>query len=93
MAVDISNKHHSAIFPIELPSWFIRLFTKENDIVLEPFVGSGTSAVAAVLHKRKYIGIELKSEYSKEATKNINEVNKLHITSFPPNHHTYKYYH
>jgi site-specific DNA-methyltransferase (adenine-specific) len=76
-AVDTSNKNHSAVFPIELPSWFIRLFTKENDIVLDPFVGSGTSAVAAALHKRKYIGIELKSEYSKEATKNVNEATKL----------------
>ena len=76
-AVDTSNKNHSAIFPIELPSWFIRLFTQENDVVLDPFIGSGTTAVAATLHKRKYIGIELKSEYYEEAKKNIIEVNKV----------------
>ena len=77
MAVDVSNKNHSAIFPIELPSWFIRLFTKENDVILDPFLGSGTTAVAAKMHGRQYIGIELKKEYFKEATKNINEVKKM----------------
>jgi len=76
-AVDSSNKSHSAVFPIELPSWFIRLFTKEGDLVLDPFLGSGTTAVASILHKRKYIGIELKSEYFKEASKNIKEAKNL----------------
>lgn len=73
-AVDVSSKNHSAIFPIELPSWFIRLFTKENDIVLDPFLGSGTTAVAAYLNGRKYVGIELKKEYYDEALKNVTEV-------------------
>ncbi len=76
-AVDSSHKNHSAIFPIELPSWFIRLFTKEGDVVLDPFLGSGTSAVAATMHKRKYLGIELKKEYFAEAEKNITEAKKL----------------
>ena len=76
-AVDVSSKNHSAIFPIELPSWFIRLFTKENDIVLDPFIGSGTTAVAATLLCRNYIGIELKKEYFIEANKNISEVDKV----------------
>lgn len=76
-AVDTSNKNHSAIYPIELPSWFIRLFTKENDVVLDPFLGSGTTAVAATMHGRKYIGIELKKEYFDEASKNVSEVKKV----------------
>jgi len=76
-AVDVSNKNHSAIFPIELPSWFIKLFTKENDIILDPFIGSGTTAVAATLLGRKYIGVELKEEYFQEAQKNVTEVTKV----------------
>lgn len=76
-SADNSNKNHSAIFPIELPSWFIRLFTMENDIILDPFLGSGTTAVAAFLNNRRYLGIELKKEYFDEAKKNINEVKEL----------------
>jgi len=76
-AADTSHKNHSAIFPIELPTWFIYLFSKEGDVVLDPFLGSGTSAVAAILHGRKYIGIELKKEYFEEAQKNIDEVNRI----------------
>jgi len=69
-----SKKNHSAIFPIELPSWFIHLFTKEGDVVLDPFIGSGSTAVAALLNHRNYLGTEIQSEYVKEATKNIREV-------------------
>jgi len=71
-----SKKNHSAVFPIELPSWFMRLFSKEENIVLDPFMGSGSTAVAALLHRRNYLGIEVRSEYIKEANKNIREVKK-----------------
>ncbi len=63
MATECSNKEHSAAFPLELPSWFIKLFTQETDVVLDPFMGSGTTAIAAHKLNRKYIGIELMREY------------------------------
>ena len=46
-ATESSNQRHSAVFPIKLPTWFIRLFTRSGDTVLDPFVGSGTTALAA----------------------------------------------
>src|SRR3990167_210957 len=45
MATESSNKNHSAVFPKELPSWFIKLFTKPCDVILDPFLGSGTTSI------------------------------------------------
>ena len=73
MATETSNKNHSAVFPKELPTWFIKLFTKKGDIVLDPFLGSGTTSIAAFELDRNSIGIELKEEYYKLAIKNINK--------------------
>lgn len=63
LATECGNKNHSATFPLELPSWFIKLFTKTGDLVLDPFIGSGTTALAAVKLGRHYIGIDKASEY------------------------------
>ncbi|HVP17249.1 MAG TPA: site-specific DNA-methyltransferase [candidate division Zixibacteria bacterium] len=63
LATECSNRNHSAAFPIALPSWFIKLFTKEGDVVLDPFIGVGTTALACINLKRRYIGIELEKEY------------------------------
>ena len=63
MATECSNRNHSAVFPIDLPKWFIRLFTQSGDVVLDPFVGSGTTAVAAAQTGRCYVGIEINPEY------------------------------
>ncbi len=63
LATECGNRNHSATFPAELPSWFIRLFTRPGDVVLDPFVGSGTTAVAAKQLDRHFIGIELRPEY------------------------------
>jgi DNA modification methylase len=54
-----TNQGHSAAFPLTLPEWFIRLFTKPGDVVLDPFCGSGTTALAAKRLGRHWIGIEL----------------------------------
>src|SRR3989338_6844649 len=58
-----NNKNHSAAFPEELPEWFIRLFTKKCDKVLDPFLGSGTTVEVAQRMERNSIGIEIIPEY------------------------------
>lgn len=58
-----NNKNHSAAFPEELPEWFIKLFTQENDWVLDPFLGSGTTSEVAQRMRRNSIGIEIIPEY------------------------------
>jgi len=63
LATECSNRNHSAVFPLELPTWFIKVFTAPGDIVLDPFIGSGTTAVAAIQLGRKYVGIDTELEY------------------------------
>lgn len=74
LATESSNKNHSAAFPVALPEWFIKLFTKEGDIVLDPFVGSGTTAVAAKMNDRSYIGIDISSEFCSIAEKRLRQI-------------------
>ncbi len=62
-ATECANRNHSATFPVSLPSWFIKLFTQEGDLVLDPFIGSGTTALACIELNRHYLGIELMNEY------------------------------
>jgi len=82
LATEVSNKAHSAVFPIELPMWFIKLFTKSGDVVLDPFLGSGTAARASVRLNRKYIGIEMLPEYIDVARKNL-EAEQPHLFEKP----------
>ena len=65
------NDIHSAMFPIELASRVVRLYSDPGDIVLDPFIGSGTTAIAAKLSGRHYIGIDKLKKYVDIATKNI----------------------
>jgi len=66
LATECNNKNHSAAFPRELPEWFIKLFTQENDTVLDPFMGSGTTIEVANRMKRNAIGIEIVPAYYEE---------------------------
>lgn len=63
MATECGNRSHSAVFPEALPEWFIKLFTEENDCVLDPFMGSGTTLRVAHRLNRNSIGIEVLQEY------------------------------
>lgn len=54
---------HPAPFPIELPHRLINLYTYEEDVVLDPFCGSGTTCIAAIQNNRNYIGYDIVEEY------------------------------
>ena len=65
---------HPAPFPVDLPLNCIKLYTFENDIVIDPFMGSGTTAVAALLSNRRFVGYEIDPDYIKIAEKRIEEI-------------------
>jgi DNA modification methylase len=64
---------HPAPFPVELPRRLIQLYTFDNEIVLDPFMGSGQTAIAAVKSGRHYIGYEIDEKYISLANKRIQE--------------------
>ena len=64
---------HPAPYPVELVERFIKLYTYKDDLVLAPFIGSGTSAIGAINLNRNYIGYETKEEYTELAQKRIKE--------------------
>jgi len=74
MSTECFNRSHSAAFPIPLPTWFIKLFTKIGDMVLDPFIGSGTTAVAATQLGRRYVGIEINEEYCQIAKERLRHI-------------------
>jgi modification methylase len=59
--------NHPAPFPEELPYRLIQLYSFKDDIILDPFMGSGTTAVAAIKSKRNFLGFEISEEYKKNA--------------------------
>lgn len=69
-----ANDIHQAMFPIELAYRVIKLYTDEGDIVLDPFIGSGTTALAAIESRRQYIGIELFENYANLARERVKSV-------------------
>lgn len=74
----IKGCRHPAIYPLYIIKELIKLLSKEDDIVLDPFMGSGTTAVAAKELNRRYIGIEINGEYCKYARERlINSHNKI----------------
>ncbi len=68
-----TNSDHPASFPLELSDTVIKLFSFENDIILDPFAGSGTTLVSAKNLKRSYIGIEISQDYCQLASKRLSQ--------------------
>ena len=63
LATECNNKNHSAAFPEALPEWFIKLFTRPGDTVMDPFMGAGTTNIVAARMRRNSIGMEVLPEY------------------------------
>lgn len=63
LTTDNTNHKHPATFPITLPAFFIKLLTDENDLIYDPFMGSGSTLVASKTLNRNYIGTDIVSEY------------------------------
>ena len=59
----IQINNHATVKPVKLMSYLITLGSQKGDIILDPFLGSGTTAIAAVLTDRKYLGMEINKEY------------------------------
>jgi DNA modification methylase len=71
---------HPAPFPVELPYRLIQLYTFEGEIVLDPFMGSGQTAIAALKTRRHYVGYDINEEYTKLAERRIKEFS-LHFNT------------
>jgi site-specific DNA-methyltransferase (adenine-specific) len=79
-----SNDDHEAKFPIELPTRIIKMLSEPGDVILDCFLGSGTTAIAALMEQRNFIGIELNPEYVELAKKRIHQETGL-FTKIPQN--------
>ena len=95
MATECSNVNHSAAFPITLPAWFMKLFSGKGDVVLDPFMGSGSTAIAALELGRHYVGIEIEPRYYKEALSRIKahkaKPQKVLLEEYFPSADTYEW--
>jgi len=72
----LNKNNHPTVKPIALMEYLIKLVTRENAIVLDTFIGSGTTAIACIKLNRKFIGIEKEEEYVKIAKARINHFSK-----------------
>jgi site-specific DNA-methyltransferase (adenine-specific)/modification methylase len=66
-----SIEGHGATMPIDMARYFIEYFSKENDLVYDPFMGTGTTAIASILQKRNFIGSEITQDYIDLSNKRI----------------------
>ena len=74
---------HPCQFPVALPQRFVRALTQRGDLVLDPFMGSGTTGVAAAMEKRSFVGAEVKADYVEIARQRIQDA-QLGVASVRP---------
>lgn len=74
-SVKSNEQIHPTQKPVELFEWLIKTYSDENEIILDNCMGSGTTAVAAILNNRKFIGFELETEYIELANKRLDSIN------------------
>ncbi len=74
LPTETGNRNHSATFPRALPEWFMKLFTREGDWVLDPFIGCGTTGEIAQKLRRNSVGIDIIPEYVKHAKEKVSEL-------------------
>lgn len=67
----MAKKGHGASFPEKLAGRFIRLYSNQGDLIFDPFIGSGTTAIAAIQNERHFFGCDSNEEYVKMAQARI----------------------
>lgn len=75
-----ARNFHPTVKPVDLMRWLVRLITPTNGVVLDPFMGSGTTGMASVYEQRRFIGIEREADYMNIAQRRIREVAPLFST-------------
>ena len=70
------NRDHPAPFPVEMPLRLLKMYSFVDDIIVDPFMGSGTTAVAAVIGNRKYLGYDINPHYVEMAKYRVRELNQ-----------------
>ncbi len=81
-----SKVGHPAPFPVELPYRLIQLYTFEGEVVLDPFVDSGTTCIAALKAKRKYVAYDIDEKYCALANRRIDQFLREQLRLFSENH-------
>ena len=82
LATECGNRNHSAAFPRALPRWFISLFTKPGQTVMDPFMGSGTTVFAAREMGRRAVGIDISPEYYEMVNENLTPVTMMLLEGY-----------
>lgn len=78
-AQHIEKTGHPCQFPVAIPQRLIKALTLTGSVILDPFMGSGSSGVAAVIEKRRFIGAEIQKDYYEIAVKRVKEAGKGNV--------------